>query len=358
MKHGVSLLKALTALLLAVCCLSGTAALAELSYFEKYEYANQLFGLTNASYTPHKPLFIEPFCTNRLNTITSGVREGKQYSVYAHYNEEKVSDYLAYLEFWGYTKSETKCAIPGVQSWKMISTADFGDAYPLLTYVDVFHEAENELMAVAYSYLDAFLMDEYGKNPTWNAYGTMQPSKLPAVLPLKENVKISLDDAFLTDSLFVVSEKSPLLQPHTLYNLDQLALEESTITIGGGMLRHYAIQREHHLSDSIYLCVKLSFDEKHYDLIRHSLRAAYADDLTAEDADCVTLPIMLLKNTGEDPLFYTLPDDEACSELWLVFPPNNLDNQETMRLYLRLQEEGTTWIGDLREWEYVNFVTR
>ena len=64
--------------------------------------------------------------------------------------------------------------------------------------------------------------------------------------------------------------------------------------------------------------------------------------------------LLLTQSEYEDQLF-SLAEEGENADLWLVFPPGVFDPWEPYRLYFCLQDEQSPWIGDLRDWRYVNF---
>lgn len=63
--------------------------------------------------------------------------------------------------------------------------------------------------------------------------------------------------------------------------------------------------------------------------------------------------MMFLSQYAEDDIIFTSDLSAAESEVWLVFPPGcGIDTLQ--RLYFCLEDDSNPWIGDLRDWAYMN----
>lgn len=350
-------------ILLAVMLLLGTAgaALAEAQSddMDIFSYAQSLFDFEDLVYYPYLPTFLDPVNYFGYVSLTSGVKGDTHYAVYPCDSENDLALYRGYLEYWGYESAPMECELPGVAAWRMNSAGTAHEGRPLMQTVDVYYAAEQGIMAVTYSYLDAWIYDAWLAQPDWQTYDHFDPAYLPQMLWLREDLPVMVEEFFLADLLFVTAGEELSLYPYDAALLQMRDLHIRSIKEADLPLTQHVLYTEPDSPNnhSQMLCVRVSCESGvRADLLR-SLRAALADadENDPQYADCTDVPMLLLTRSEEDPLIFTLAEEEAASDLWLVFPPSVYRDGDVMRLYLCLEDENNPWIGDLRDWQYVNF---
>lgn len=350
-------------ILLMAALLLGTAgvALAETQNddMDIFTYAPILFGFEDSDYYPYLPTFFDPVNYYGYISLTGGVKDDTYYAVYPCDTAEWLMSYFDYLAYWGYTGAPMECDLPGVEAWHMTSTESSCEGRPLMQTLDVYFAEDHGVMAVACSYLDAWIYDEWLAHPDMFTYDHFDPSHLPSTLWLSEDVSIMVEEFFLTDQLFVNSEEDLSLWPYDAELLQFRDLQiRSMQKTGASMTQHILhVDSGSAVNKAQLLCVKVSCGSSAQAEVLHSLRAALAEanDRTTEYADCTDVPMLLLTQSEKDPLLFTLADEESASDLWLVFPPSVYRTGDVLRLYLCMEDENDPWIGDLRDWQYVNF---
>lgn len=323
-----------------------------------FTYSPILFGFDDSDYYPYLPTFFDPVNYYGYISLTGGVKDDAYYAVYPCDTAESLMPYFDYLAYWGYTGAPMECDLLGVEAWHMTSSETSCEGRPLMQTLDVYFAEEHGVMAVACSYLDAWIYDEWLAHPDMFTYDHFDPSYLPSTLWLGEDVSIIVEEFFLTDQLFVNSEEELSLWPYDAELLQHRDLQiRSMQETGASMTQHILHADSGNAVNKVQmLCVRVSCESGvRADLLR-SLRAALADadENDPQYADCTDVPMLLLTQSEEDPLIFTLAE-EAASDLWLVFPPSVYRDGDVMRLYLCLEDENNPWIGDLRDWQYVNF---
>lgn len=330
-----------------------------LSYEELLRYAEELFGFEDTRYYPYLPTFLDPVNYYGYLSMHGGVKDDIYYVVYNGHSEENVTAYLGFLEYWGYVGEPADSGLSGVQAWRMTSGTSQHEGRPLMQKVDVYYVTEHGLLVVAYSYLDAWLYDEWLACPDWQIYDHFEPGMLPCILPLNDDVTITVEEVFLTDLLFVTAGKELSLYPYEASMLEELDLHITALEAPDGSFTQYALHMESDDSQTNrqMLCVRLSCNYGAREKLLHSLRAASveADEGYSEYADCTDVPMLTLTQSEDDPLVFSVAEVGESTDLWLVFPPGVYDAWEVRRLYFCLQDETAPWIGDLRNWKYVNF---
>ena len=346
----------LVAVMLLVCTVGGVLAEdASDAYLENDEYAQALFGFEDASYYPYRPTFLDLVNYEGYIALNGGVKGDEYYAVYTGWSVQKVVQYLGYLEYWGYEGEKMTCDLPGVMAWRMTSTEIPDEERPLLQNVDVYYVEARCLLVIAYPYLDAWLIDEWLLRPEWGNFMPFDPVALPCGMQLGEDVYVTVEEAFYTDQLYVVAEEELFLYPYGAQILQERELVIASFALSDATL--YDLQVESRASNRKMVCVRLSCtDDARAELIRSlSAALASADDYAPEYADCVDVPMLMLTRSGDDQAYFVPADEAESGDLWLVFPPDMHNERVAKRLYLRLRDEETPWIGDLRDWQYLNF---
>lgn len=350
----------LLAAMLLICSAGSAFAEEKIdTYDELLKYTEELFGFTDTRYYPYLPTFVDPVNYCSYLSMHSGVKGDEYYAAYNGWSEEDVALYRGYLEYWGYVGAPMACDLPGVTAWRMTSAESAREGRPLMQTVDVYHVAEHELLVIAYSYLDAWIIDEWLAYPDWHIYDHFEPGMLPCILPLSEDVTITVEEILLTDLLFVTSEGELSLYPYAPSILQERDLQVTSLkTLDSSTVQHILhVEKNNYSSDVNMMCVRISYNYGARDELLHSLRAALAeaDEKYTQYADCTDVPMLLLTQTEEDSLSFSLAGEEENEDLWLVFPSAVYNAWDVQRLYFCLQDENAPWIGDLRDWRYVNF---
>lgn len=348
-------------ILMAVMLLLGAAgaALAEVQTDDMFSDEQSLFGFEETSYYPYLPTFLDPVNYYGYISLTSGVKDDTYYAVYPCDSENALPLYLGYLEYWGYAGTPMDCDLPGVTAWRMTNAGASRQNRPLMQTVDVYYAAEQGIMAVAYSYLDAWIYDEWLAEPDWQTYHHFDPAYLPQRFWLGENVTVTVEEFFLADLLFVTAGDELSLYPYdaALLQIRDLQIESLKETDSPYTRHVLHTESNNPNNQSQMLCVRVSCEPGVRAELLHSLRAALADtdENDTQYADCTDVPMLLLTRSEEDPLLFTIACEEEATDLWLVFPPSVYRAGDVQRLYLCLEYENNPWIGDLRDWQYVNF---
>lgn len=336
-------------------CTPLSAFAEEYSYDDNCEYVLEVFGLEDTAYYPYLPLHIDPVSYSGACSMVGGLNGDTYYVGYSCYKAEDVERYLDYLHYWGYEAEETSSAIPDMNAWHLVGVGTDADVArrPLVPVIDVYQAVERELLIVAYSYLDAWLYDAWLEKPEWGWMNNpFKAESLPYTLQLREDVAICVAEVRLAKELYIVADEELLIYPYSLPLLEERDVAMSAINFGEKWLHHWKYDRN---STTIpyMLCVRIAFDKSLRDEILHSLRAATANVEQSEYGDCVDVSMMFLSQYAEDDVLFTSDLSDTESEVWLVFPPGcGIDTLQ--RLYFCLEDDRDPWIGDLRDWAYMN----
>ena len=348
-------------ILLAVILLIGAAGgmMGAAQADDMFGDEQSMFGFEETSYYPYLPTFLDPVNYYGYISLTSGVKDDTYYAVYPCDSENDLALYCGYLEYWGYAGAPMDCDLPGVTACRMTSTETAREDRQLMQTVDVYYVAEQGIMAVAYAYLDAWIYDAWLACPDWQTYDLFDHDDLPQMLWLNKHVTVTVEEFFLADLLFVTAGEEFSLYPYDAGLLQFRDLHIQSVKEADSPFTQHVLHTEPDSPNnhSQMLCVKVSCDHSVRAELLHSLRAALADadENNPQYADCTDVPMLLLTQSEEEPLFFTIADEESASDLWLVFPPSVYREGDVMRLYLCLEDEKDPWIGDLRDWQYVNF---
>lgn len=340
-------------ILLCCMCSSTHATAAEYTYDDNCEYVLETFRLEDPSYYPYLPLHIDPVSYSGVCGIVGGLNDDTYYVGYSYYKAEDIGRYLDYLQYWGYKAAETPCTIPDMMAWHLVGTDPNAERRPLVPVIDIYHAVERELLIVAYSYLDAWLYDAWLEVPEWVwTHNPFKAESLPYTLQLREDAAISVEEVRLTKELFIIADEELPVYPYSLPLLKERDLAMSAVKIEEKWLHHWKYDRKSTTIPYI-LCIRISFDKTLRDEILHSLRAATANVQQSQYGDCVDVSMIFLSQYAEDDILFTSDLCAAESEVWLVFPPGcGIDTLQ--RLYFCLEKDTDPWIGDLRDWSYMN----
>lgn len=322
--------------------------------FDLCVYAETLFGFESMAYYPYLPTHIDPVSYDGGIALDVGLKGDQLYAVYHSWQEDDLSHYLDYLAYFGYAVTPVDCALPSVSAWRAAGPGTASEGRPLLQELEIYHVSERQLLAVAYPYLDAWILDAWIDQPDWIIGDPFKLSKLPCTLQLAEDTVITVEEFALTKKLNVYGQKDLSFAPYVDSALKGRGFKARALnTVNPDTALHF-FEVDKYPSSRFMMCVRISFDEASRSKILSSLRVAAADTSMSEYADVISLP-MLQMNSLEPEKFLFSAAAPTASDLWLLFPPYAYEAGDYQRLYFCLQEEDDPWIGDLRDWTYMDF---
>lgn len=353
--------KRLMTFLVCVVLMSGIGASYAESWADEMDemeaYVASIFPFESMSYYPYHPTHIDPINYTGYVAWDGGLLGDWNYTYYTGWTEEtnKLQDYLDFLAYWGYVVEQQPFDEPGITAWRAVSTEQRTDRRPLLPTVYVYHSASIGMLMIAYSELDALIYDQWLDAPSWRAWNVYDPVILPVDVQLSEDVTVTVEGFLCKKELFILADGELEYAPYSEAVLAGHGIYRETIDVGD--------QRLHHLycdmagwSDQELMCVKVSFDAAQSQQIVPYLRAGLVADLSADgNGDGMYVSIVQLAENPQSKGVYAVPDPNDCNALWLIFPYFQREENEVERLYLCLEDENDPWIGDLRDWQYVNF---
>lgn len=321
------------------------------------QYVNSLFPYESAAYHQYHPTHVDPISYNGYVAWDGGLIGDLDYTYYGGWYEDErnVRDYLAYLEYWGYTIEKQPYDEPDIDAWCATSTEQRTDRRPLMPTVYVYHIKSEGLLMIARSSLDGYIYDQWLDNPDWQTWKVYDPQKLPLEVQLTEEITVTVEGFLRKEELFILADGELEHAPYSTDVLEGHGVLLESMAVGNEMLHHLCCDLEEN-SDQELMCVKLSFDAAVSQQVVPYLRAGLVPDLTDDGCgDCMYVSVLQLAESPDSKGVYTIPDPEDCTALWLVFPYFQREDDEVERLYLCLEDENNPWIGDLRDWQYVNF---
>ena len=318
-------------------------------YEVSVNYAVETFGFDESVEYPYMPTHLDPVCYRGYLSLTSGFKDGDCYAAYGGWNEAEVQDYLNFLMYLGYECAEYSCEIPGTLEWQLSNPTPREDGKGLLDNVKVFYAAEKEMLVIAYPYVDAFLYESWSEStlsyPYWR-YLLNEPT--PYTFENISGHTITVEEIIYARDMSVCSQEKPVFRLHTEDPNDPYKM----ILVPRGEPYHDMwLMDAPEEEDLLLMMVRLTFDQPVDKQFVDRLHIAVADS-DFESAHQAEFPMMY----GWDDLCVLSPwtEDTVSSNLWAVFPFRYYDLEATKRVYLYLQEDDQTWIGDLREWTYAD----
>ena len=321
------------------------------------QYVNSLFPYESAAYHQYHPTHIDPISYTGYVAWDGGLIGDLDYTYYGGWYEDErnVRDYLAYLEYWGYTIEKQPYDEPDIDAWCATSTEQRTDRRPLMPTVYVYHIKSEGLLMVARSSLDGYIYDQWLDNPDWQTWKVYDPQKLPLEVQLKEGISVTVEGFLRKEELFILADGELDYAPYSKAVLQGHGILLESTVAGNETLHHLYCNLEED-PDQELMCVKISFDATVSQQVIPYLRAGFVADLADDGCgDCMYVSVLQLAESTDSKGVYTIPDPEDCTALWLVFPYCQREDDEVERLYLCLEDENNPWIGDLRDWQYVNF---
>lgn len=321
------------------------------------QYVASLFPFESTAYHRYNPTHIDPLNYTGYIAWDGGLIGDMDYTYYTGWHEggQNVQDYLTYLEYWGYTIEKQPDDGPDVDAWCATSTDQRIDRRPLLPNVYVYHIKSEGVLMVARSALDGYVYDQWLNNPEWRSRNVYDPVQFPVEVQLAEDISVTVEGFLRKEELFILADGELDYAPYSKAVLEGHGILLESTVAGNEMLHHLYCDLEEN-PDQELMCVKLSFDAAVSQQVVPYLRVGFVADLTDDSCgDCMYVSILQLAESPDSKGVYAIPDPEDCTALWLVFPYCQREGDEVERLYLCLENENNPWIGDLRDWKYVNF---
>lgn len=315
------------------------------TYEDKVAYAVETFGFDDDLAYPYFPTHLDPVCYNGYLSLTAGFKDGESYAAYGGYTDTDVQDYLGYLQYWGYEVTEHSSALEGIREWHAVCPSPRNDGKGLMEKMRVYHSPEWEMLTVAYPYLDGVLYETWSES-TFYAFGSRQAFALPYAMEVA-GVGMTIDEIRCMDEVEIFSETEPVMSPHSSMRMN----DELRMTPGAENSWRLNVTGNINKRHRSILGVHLSFDRPVHQEWLEKLCLATAE-VSEQEAHFAQVPMLYLYESNGT--LHTWTDETESSSVWVLFPPCYYGDQEAWRIYARVMETANAWIGDLREWTYVD----